>query len=437
MKHLPLANELPYQFYAPRISRHLLWAGRFYLNAALRRTYRIHAFDVAGLEQVGPLLARGDGVLLAPNHSDHADCYVMFEASRRLGIPFYYMGAYQIFTGKNRWVLPRIGVFPVDREGADLRAFKTGVNLLGTAPNPLVIFPEGEIYRLGDRLTTLREGAIAVAASAFKKRRDAGKTVWVVPVALKYRFLDPTEPIPALVALMDRLEVRFTWWPETGRPLVERLYRFAEGMLGLKEFEYLGACRQGVLKARIAGLTDAILSRIELRHTGKRREETVPVRVKELRRSCLDRLADPATTPDEAARLHRELHDLFMAMQAFSYPGDYVRESPTIERIAETLMKFEEDFLGISEARPLGARRAVVRFGRPIDAGERLAAAAKPRAAVAALTAELEVTMQSLLDSIPPGPVLEPGQPDPDPASTGAAGRADTAIASRGAGTGA
>lgn len=411
MKHLPLAHELPYRFYEPQLNAPLMWAGRFYLDATLRKTYRIEEFDIAGLEHVTPLLARGDGVLLTPNHPDHADCFVMFELSRRLGLPFYYMAAFQIFTGKNRWVLPRIGVFPVDREGADLRAFKTGVSLLAEKPNPLVIFPEGEIYHLAERLTPLREGAVAVAASGAKKRGEAGKTVWIVPVALQYRFLDGVDPLPSLTGLMDQLERRFTWWPESAAPLVDRIYRFAEGMLCLKEFEYLGACQPGTLKERIAGLTGAILDRIELRHAGKTRDDTVPVRVKELRRSCLEQLADAKCSPEQATALRRDLHDAFMAMQSFSYPGDYVHESPTLERVAETLMKFEEDFLGVSESLPHGPRRAIVRLGEPIDVRERLAAAGKPRLAVAALTTELETKMQALMDAVPRGRLIAERRP--------------------------
>jgi hypothetical protein len=207
---------------------------------------------------------------------------------------------------------------------------------------------------------------------------------------------------------------------------VERIYRFAEGMLGLKEFEYLGACRQGTLRDRIGALTGTILGRIELRHAGKVRDDTVPVRVKELRRACLERLADPATTADEAARLRRDLHDLFMAMQSFSYPGDYVREDPTLERVSETLMKFEEDFLGVAEAHPHAPRRAVVRLGEPIDVRERLANAGKPRLAAAALTSELEAKMQSLLDTIPRGRPIPSGQPGPVPRAAQPVAAADS-----------
>jgi 1-acyl-sn-glycerol-3-phosphate acyltransferase len=406
MRPLPLADELPYRFYPPRLSPALARAGRFYLNNALRREHRVEDVEVAGLERVVPLLSTGDGILLTPNHPDHADCFVMFEVSRRLKTLFYYMAAYQIFQGKNRWVLPRIGVFPVDREGADLTAFKTGVNVLAEGKNPLVIFPEGEIYRLAERLTPIREGAAAVATTAAKKRGDAGKTVWIVPVALKYRFLDSHDPLPSLHELMNRLEGRFTWWPQNHRPLVDRIYHYAEGILGLKEYEYLGASQQGGLRDRLTRLGDQILERIELRRAGKTRQDTVPIRVKELRRACLDALADAKTTPDEAAAIRRELHDLFVTVQIFSYPGDYVRENPTLERVAETLAKFEEDFLDVEMSPPRAPRRAIVRLGEPIDVRARLAAASKPRLAVGAITSELETALQALLDTIPPGRAL-------------------------------
>ena len=123
---LPLADELPYQFYPPRI--HPLWCrlGRLHIKRQLRRVLRVESIEIAGLEGLTPLLARGDGVLITPNHSDNADAGVMFELGHRLRRPFYFMAAYQLFTGLNRIHLPRLGVFPVDREGSDLRGVQDG-----------------------------------------------------------------------------------------------------------------------------------------------------------------------------------------------------------------------------------------------------------------------------------------------------------------------
>ncbi len=426
MDRLPLVDQFPYRFVPPRLGRFWWYASRPYNSLVLlRREGKVHAVDVEGGEHLRPLLDRGDGVLIAPNHPDHADAAVLFEASRRLGRPFHYLAAYQLFRGPARFLLPRIGAFPIDREGADLRAFKAGVEVLAAGASPLVIFPEGEVYHTSDRLTPLREGAVAFATTAARRLAGAGRTVWIVPAALKYRFLPGVDPLPELLRVMDRLEARFTWWPQSHRPLVERIYGYGEGLLALKELELLGAARSGPLKERIASLRDAILDRIEDRRAGRRRVDSVPVRVKELRKSCLDGLKASGLGPGEADDLRRDLNDLFVALQLFSYPGDYVREDPSLERIAETLLKFEQDTMGAEAATPTAPRRAILRFGEPIDVGRRLAGVGRPRTANAAITAELAGRMQSLLDAIGPGRPIEgrPSAASPSPAVTTPRGR--------------
>jgi 1-acyl-sn-glycerol-3-phosphate acyltransferase len=413
MRRLPLTDQLPYKFYPPRISPFWVWAGRAYVRRLLRKRNRVLDVEVTGVEHLKPLLRGGDGVLITPNHTDDADCQVVFDLARRVGRPFCYMAAYQIFTGLNHGFLSRIGAFPVDREGADLAAFRAAVDVLTRGRYPLVVFPEGETYHQADRLTPLREGAAVLAATAAKKHAQAGRTVWVVPAALKYRFLDGHDPLPALEALMGELEARYAWRPRPQRSLVERIYRYGEGTLGLLELDFLGAPRPGPLPDRLEALRSHILGEMEGRRLGRQSTEPAPVRVKGLRQACLEGLADPATLPDEADRLRRDLDDLFVVLQLFSYPGDYVRECPTLERVAETLTKLEEDALGNQGARPRGPRRAVLRLGPPIDAGEHLAAAGgKPRKAGPFLTAELEARMQGLLDAIGPGrPMPAPAEP--------------------------
>jgi 1-acyl-sn-glycerol-3-phosphate acyltransferase len=376
----------------------------------------VQEIDVVGLEHLTPLLDRQDGVMLTPNHCDRADGLVMLELSDRVGRPFCSMAAYQIFQGNaglRHWLFPRLGVFPVDREGSDRAAFKTAVEVLSTGRFPLLLFPEGEVYYLADRLTPLREGAATLALAAAKRRAEAGTTVWIVPVGLKYRFPENHDPMPMFLDRMARLERRLTWRPRVDRPLVRRIYEFAEALLSLKELEYLGAARSGPLSERIPALQDALLRPIEAsrltRHRGDPAASPVPVRVKTLRQSCLELLAQPQTSPEEARRLRDNLDDLFLAMQAYSYPGDYIARRPTFERIAETLMKLEEDLLLEPGecALPLGTRRVLLRLGSPIDVASTLADAGSTRAAAQALTTELERRIQELLDAIGSGRPLD------------------------------
>lgn len=413
MDRLLLSDQLPYEFFPPKMNPFWVRATRPYRRHLLRTEHKIAAFDIAGTEHLTPILGRGDGVLVAPNHSDRADGLVLLNVADMVNRPFCAMATHQIFAGTaglRKWLFPRMGIFPVDRESADISAFKAGVEILSSGKHPLLIFPEGEVYHLADRLTPVREGAAALAVTAARKCASSGKSVWIVPVGLKYHFLDDFDPLPGLTALMDDLESRLTWWHHRERSLVERVYRYAEAMLAVKEIEYLDSPQTGSLPDRISALRSRILDTIEDRRTGTRRADPAPVRVKELRKCCLDKLADSKTTPEEADLLRRDLNDLFVAVQLYSYPGDYARTAPTFERLAEILIKFEEDVLGVEFGTPRGPRRAVLRIGPPIDVGEHIRGAAKPRLAIPTLTSELERRIQALLDEIGPGrPLAAPG----------------------------
>ena len=131
----------------------------------------------------------------------------------------------------------------------------------------------------------------------------------------------------------------------------------------------------------------------------------MPVRVKELRRACLEGPRRPGDDPTRRpAKLRRDLNDLFVVIQLFSYPGDYVRECPTVERLAETLTKFEQDVArasnGPAPRAPAGPSSGWA--SRSTSAGS-LAAGGRSRNLSAALTAELESRIQGLLDAIGPG----------------------------------
>ena len=408
MHRLPLADELPYHFHPPRLSPPVVRLTRGYRRSMLRGEHQVVGVEVEGTEHLRALFNRGDGVMLCPNHCGRADGLLMLGLADDLRMPACAMAAYQIFAGSaglRHWLFPRLGIFPVDREGSDLKAFKAAVEVVAGGEHPLLVFPEGEVYYLADRLTPIREGAAAIAVTAAKRLADRGKTAWVVPIGMKYRFPDDYDPCPAFGRLMDSLEARLTWSPRPGSSVVERIYDLARALVTLKELEYLGAtCDGAPLAERIAGLRTHLLNDLERRRLGKRHESaTVPERIKELRRACLDSLADPKTTADDAQTLRRDLNDVYLIVQSFSYPGNYVSECPTLDRIAETLMKLDEDLLGVQPAPPLGPRRVKIQIAEPINVNACLESSGKSRVAIPILSTELETRMQAALDRIGPG----------------------------------
>jgi len=349
--------------------------------------------DVRGVEQLQASLNSKDRLLIAPNHSSHADPFTIYAACDAAKTTCHIMAAWHVFM-KFSPIMQRClqwhGCFSVDREANDIGAFRNAIEVLRLRAEPLVIFPEGEIYHCNDRVMPFREGAAAIAVGAARK---TDVPVSIVPTAIKYRYLD--DPTPAILRALDDIERRILWRTQSHKPIVERLYAIAEAVITLKELEYLGCSRSGELTSRLRELGEDILRKQELKH-GQSREDGHPVRVKELRRTILTKANDCNSTVEEKAGLSHDLDDLFVVTQLFSYPGDYLRtEKPSIERIAETVDKLEEDVLQRHTASIRGKRIAVVQFGSPIGI-----ATTKSRTLVNEITSKVQTQVQSLLDGL-------------------------------------
>ena len=258
------------------------------------------------------------------------------------------MTAWQVFEMSSRfdrWLMQRLGCFSVDRESNDRQAYKKAVEILRQKPYPLVIFPEGDIYHVTDRVSDFREGAAAIALSAAKRGE---RSVVVIPCGIKFFYLD--DPMQDLLQVMQQLEDRVLMRSQTDQPLVERIYRLAEGVMALKELDYLGNTRSGPLRERIDYLNQSILSRLELHHQVKAVSDRPPERVKSLRQSIIHKAEQRDNLPRDRGSyfrgLEQDMDDLFFVMQLYSYPGDYLRKKPTIERLAETIDKLEEEHFG-------------------------------------------------------------------------------------------
>lgn len=107
--------------------------------------------DLAGIPKHGP-------VILAANHASSADPVLIGAfLTKILGRPLNWLGKRELLefplTG---WIMRRGGIHPVDRDAADLEAFRTALRIL-EAGQILAIFPEGTRSRDGG-LQQVREG---------------------------------------------------------------------------------------------------------------------------------------------------------------------------------------------------------------------------------------------------------------------------------------
>jgi hypothetical protein len=370
-----------------RVSRRYRWR-------QLRTRQRIQQLDVEGGEHLRDAVRAGHGVLITPNHSTHYDSAALYVGADRVDVPLYFMTAWQVFAMSSRlevMAMQRLGCFSIDRESTDRQAFKQAVSVLQTEAHPLVIFPEGDIYHTNDSITPFREGAAAIAISAAKR---AERKVVVVPTAIKFFYVD--DPTDQMLATMQRLEERVLLRPAPHRPLIERIYRLAEGVVALKELDFFSTTRSGSVKERAAALTDAILTQMETRHSLPSRG-TVPERAKALRQALIKQVEDETMPSSNGAlaQLQQEMEDVFFVMQLYSYPGDYLHPGCSVERLAETVDKFEEDILGKDLPSVRGRRRVVVRFGAPVPVGGE-----GRKVSSSELTQVLHGTVQQLIQEI-------------------------------------
>jgi hypothetical protein len=259
---------------------------------------------------------------------------------------------------------------------------------------PLVLFPEGEIWHHHERLDDLNDGVAAIALRAASGLPES-RRCYIVPVVLRYRH------DPAVAATfgdrLARLEQRVWWKPRPDLPVVDRIRRLGSGLVAIKEQEHLGRNLPGDLPTRIAGLQAELVQRVEQR-MGETAGKNMATRIRHLRKRIRQRLRDPAQAdggPDRAA-LYELLDVLFLAVQLYSYPVPYIGVKPTVDRVAETLFKLEEDVLG-GGVYP-AARQAAVNFGTPIEVAEFATGHGGPKAAVEPLIRAIADVIQRGLD---------------------------------------
>ena len=86
-----------------------------------------------------------------------------------------------------------------------------------------------------------------------------------------------------------------------------------------------------------------------------------------------------------------------LAYRLLTYPGTYLEEKPSLDRMAETVEKILED-LRSAPGVPIASRRAMVLFGEPVDLAEESKTAGRGFSSL--LTDRFEEQVQSGLDSL-------------------------------------
>ncbi len=393
-------SDKPYRFFPPKPSwlvsaLAMRWNRRFVLPG---RNHRVKEIQLRNAERVLPVIKSGARLILLPNHSTHSDPQLMLDVQRRMNVTSSMMAAYDVFLrGKlNAWIMQRMGCFSIDREGSDSQAMKCAVDLLVEGKRALTIFPEGNVLLMNDRVAPFLGGAAFIAMRAQKKLGE-DKSIYAVPISMKFSHL--TDCRDKMLSELGKLEASLSIQPDAGMTIRERLKAIGLQILdrNLTQRGHLpphdkDANLGELLTASAVQILDGLQSKIgmdpgggtPLERVRKIRSEIHQIRIDESRK--LDHRVATGWA-DEA----------ILAMRILSYSGDYLSDSPTLDRHCETLEKLRED-LAEKIIPPIGDRRAVVQFGEPMNLAEQLGK--KSRVALGEITSGMEQSVQAGLDEL-------------------------------------
>lgn len=362
---------------------HLQISKRLLLRPAISAYYKITHIEYppADLDRLEAL--RDERVVLIPNHPSKADGAVMFELSHRANQDFYILANRESFDDWlglwGKW-MQRCGAYSVARGARDVASSKATASLLASAPNKLVIFPEGGAYSRYGQVFPFQDPVFHLLRYATLQMKKAGcdRPLYIQPVAIKYRIVGDMSP--EISQSLRRLERELELADAVPNDLYERLMRVCFEVLRCMEVANRIRSPHGEsIEKRIEKVREAIMSRVEtslgtVPLQAKKANTNSAIRTRELINHFYqimrtDELPESqygtSLLNEEFRRMKPIRRDIDRLGNWMPVREGYVKEHPTQERYVDMLLRLEYEVLGRSRLK--GPTRCIVRLGRAFD----------------------------------------------------------------------
>ena len=373
-----------------------------------------------------PKVARQEGIKL--NYPIHAH--------------FIYDRGIPLWAGSHvGWFLSQMGATPIQRGKADWTGLRSARNLFAQGNFPMAAAPEGATNGLSEMISPLEPGIAQLGFWCAEDLEKAGRNeqVFILPVGIKYSYINP--PWESIDKLLRELEAasglavdekgfdkalpQEILYPKLIRltdhllSVMEDFYkRFYHHELKLNTPETDTSDGNEVIAARLQALLDSALKVSEdyfdLQPKGNfsdrcRRVEQAgwnyifreDFKDTKSLSTIEKRLADRVAEEASLRMWHMRLVESFVAVT-----GKYVREKPTAERFAETILILWNMVTRIKGGNPfkrpkLGKQRAKITIGEPLSISDRFEDYKKnrkaARIAVGDFTNDLQKVMEELI----------------------------------------
>ncbi|MGB3201422.1 MAG: 1-acyl-sn-glycerol-3-phosphate acyltransferase [Nodosilinea sp.] len=455
----------PLEFIPPALDLRLLALMRLAVPHWMRWREQLRQVDVVNADGLVHLLRAFDAqetrLLLAFRHPSPLDSYCLAHLlwsavphrARELGIDlkrpvhghFIYDRGIPLWAGEwVGWIYSRLGGTPIQRGKVDRQGLRSARQLLANGQFPLAAAPEGGNNGHTEIVSPLEPGVAQMGFWCVEDMQSQGRPeqVAIAPLGIAYRYITP--PWPELDRWLDRLEQESGLTsPDLVYPpgdtsdaamahRYQRLYALGEYLLTLMEGYYnriysanLASVNSdaeppaSALGDRLKALMNAALEVAETYFKLSAKGSAID-RCRRIEQAGWERifrqdiagasplspvargLADREAEEASLRMWHMRLVESFVAVT-----GQYVKQRPSAERFAETVMILRDTVCLIQGQNPfprpkLGPQRAVVTVGEPISVSDRWPDYKTNRKqAVAQLTADLQAALEAM---IPPPP---------------------------------
>lgn len=227
-------------FIEPALSKHLVSFTQALWPVYAKIRYRGLQLTVAEKAIEAFRKTNGQPAIICANHSRAEDAEVLFGLSAVVGEKFHFLTAREVFGNKGtfraQW-LQKLGCFSVERGLADASAFRMMRSLLLKGAK-LVVFPEGEITHQNENLLALENGPEHIALSIMNEfeQHDSGKTVFILPLAMKYAYSKDMNQ--AVTSSLIKIERKLERNAKPGESVRIRVAKAFDLLLGQLEKQY-------------------------------------------------------------------------------------------------------------------------------------------------------------------------------------------------------
>ncbi len=401
-------SDAAYQFFPAKPSPLIIRLSRKFNQIAVLpgKNHRIRGIEIHGdLGAIKREQKKGTRLLFVANHSTHSDPQFLTEIHRRMGIHSCFMAAYDVFLRSKHqaWIMQKMGVFSIDREGSDRKAMSAAIDILKTGHYALNIFPEGNVYLTNDRVTPFLDGTAFIALKAQKSLGDLAQ-VKVVPVSLKFTHL--CDPKWHLAGQLAQLSKDAAFDLDKDAPLVESVIKLGTHLLSdhLRrhghEHEIPEFPDESTLPSLLGPVTEKLIRDLEIELDVLPKEnQTLVDRIRKVR-SAIHQIRSDEKKTDQDQEAANLADRAILAFRILAYLTPYLTEHPSIDRYAETVERLCEDYYSRS-FKPLGERKAIAEIHPPLTVSDYLErAGGKLRDAVGELTADMEGAVQRGVDEM-------------------------------------